>query len=164
MIEKSEIGEGSVVNFSKVQDSTIGRDVTIEPFCYINDGSNIISNARIESYTEISNSTVNTNTKISSHCKIADTEVGARVLIGSCVMTVNYEVNKKMSRCKINDDAIIGSNSSLILPLTVGVGAFVAAGSTITDNVPAGSLAIAREYQSNHEGWATKRKNNAKHI
>lgn len=164
VIDNSEIGEGSVVNFSKVEDSTIGRDVVIDPFCYIKDGSSIISNARIESYTEISNSTINTNTRVSSHCKIADTEVGARVLIGSCVMTVNYEINKKNSRCKINDDSIIGSNSCLILPLTVGVGAFVAAGSTVTDNVPAGALAIAREYQSNHEGWATKRKNNAKHI
>ncbi|MBO5287574.1 MAG: hypothetical protein J6B34_05565 [Clostridia bacterium] len=164
VIEKSEIGEGSVVNFSKVENSVLGRDITIDPFCYIKGDSHIISSTRIESYTELINTTVNANAKIGSHCRLVDTEVGARVVIGSGVVTVSYEINKKLSKCKINDDAIIGCNSALILPLVVGVGAFVAAGSAITDNVPAGALAIAREYQSNHEGWASRRKNNVKHI
>ena len=80
------------------------------------------------------------------------------------VTTVNYESNRKTTKGVIGDDAVIGCGSCLVLPVEIGVGAFVAAGSTITDDVPTGALAIAREYQTNRNGWAARRKNHGKHI
>ena len=88
---------------------------------------------------------------------ITDAEIGARVMIGSCVCTVNYD-GKKVSECKIADDAFIGTGVNLIAPLAIGAGSYIAAGSTITDDVSSGALAIARQYQTNHEGWARRRK------
>jgi bifunctional UDP-N-acetylglucosamine pyrophosphorylase/glucosamine-1-phosphate N-acetyltransferase len=94
---------------------------------------------------------------VHEHSAIIDTEIGQRVTIGTGVCTVNYD-GKKITECKIADDAFIGTGVNLIAPLTIGAGSYVAAGSTITDDVNSGALAIARQYQTNHEGWARRRK------
>ena len=77
-------------------------------------------------------------------------------MIGSHVTCANFD-GRKDSAVKISDDAFIGAGTILVAPVSVGQGAFTAAGSTITDNIPAGALGIAREYQSNHEGWARRK-------
>ena len=164
IIRNSVIGEDTVVRSSRIEDSTLEKNVTIEDSCVIKERCHLISGVKIANFCEIVNSTLLNDCSVSSHSHIWDSEIGSRVIIGSHVTTINYEVNRRQSRCRIGDDCIIGCGSNLVLPLEVGAGSFVAAGSTITDDVPTGALAIARQYQSNRNGWAARRKNNGKHI
>ena len=164
IIKSSTIGEDSVIGSSHVEDSTIEKNVTVENWCVIKERSHLISGVKIGNYCEIVSTTVLRDSTIASHCHIWDSEIGSGVTIGSGVITINYESNRKQSKCKIGDDAVIGCSSNLVLPIDIGPTSFVAAGSTVTDDVPSGALAIARQYQTNRNGWATKRKNNGKHI
>lgn len=163
-IKNSKIGEGSTVGTSRVENSVIEKLAHIEDYCVIKDNTHLISGSRVCSNCEISNSTLFADARVGSHSHIWDTQIGARTIVGSGVVTINYEANRKQSKCVIGDDAIIGCNSCLVLPVEIGIGAFVAAGSTITDNIPPEALGIAREYQSNINGWARKRKNHGKHF
>ena len=149
---------------SKIESSIIEKQAYVEDYCVIKDGTHMISGSRVCSHCEISNTTLNADSRIGSHSHIWDTQIGARAIVGSGVVTINYEANRKQSKCVIGDDAIVGCNSCLVLPVDIGIGAFVAAGSTITDNIPPEALGIAREYQSNINGWAKRRKNHGKHF
>ena len=102
------------------------------------------------------NATIDEGTKIAHLTYVGDSDVGKRVNFGCGTVTVNYD-GKNKHRCKIGDDAFIGCNTNLVAPVTVGNGAYTAAGSTITDAVPEKSLAIARARQINKEGWKDKR-------
>lgn len=163
-IVSSNIGENTVVGASTVEDSHLEKDVSVDSYCIVREGSHILSGSKIASSCEIVDCTLLADCHVASHTHLWDSEVGSRAMIGSGVTTINYEVNRKQSKCKIGDDAVIGCGSCLVLPIEIGAGAFVAAGSTITDDVPSGALAIAREYQSNRNGWASRRKNHVKHI
>ena len=163
IIKDSTIGENTTVGSSHIFDSVLEKNVCVDSFCIIKDKSHLISGVKVASHCEISNTILLNDSSVASHSHIWDTEVGARTIIGSGVITINYEVNRKQSKCKIGDDVIVGCGSSLVLPIEIGTGAFVAAGSTVTDDVPNNALAIAREYQSNVNGWA-KNKINGKHI
>jgi len=138
--------------------------VLVESWCVIKEKSHLISGVSVGNYCEIVNTTILNDTSVASHCHIWDSDIGSRVTIGSGVITINYEANRKQSKCKIGDDAVIGCSANLVLPIDIGPTSFIAAGSTVTDDVPSGALAIARQYQTNRNGWATKRKNNGKHI
>ena len=164
IIKNSIIGENTVVGASRIEDSHLEKDVIVEDSCVIKERCHLISDVKVASFCEIVSTTLLNGCAVSSHSHIWDSEIGSRVIIGSGVTTVNYEVNRKQSRCIIGDDVIVGCGSCLVLPIEIGAGAFVAAGSTITDDVPTGALAIAREYQSNRNGWASRRKNHGKHI
>lgn len=164
MIIDSTIGENTKVGSSRIEDSVIEKDVIIEDHCVIKEKSHIISDCKIANFCEIIKTTLLNGCSVSSHSHIWDSNIGARVVIGSGVTTINYEANRKQSKCTIGDDVIIGCGSNLVLPIEIGSNAFVAAGSTITDDVPNGALGIAREYQTNRNGWAIKRKNYGKHI
>lgn len=164
IIKNSSIGEGAVIGSSRIEDSTIEKDVMVENWCVLKERCHLISGVKVANHCEIVNTTLLNDSSVSSHCHIWDSEIGSRVTIGSGVVTINYEQNRKQSKCRIGDDAVIGCSSNLVLPIEIGMGAFVAAGSTVTDDVPAGALAIARQYQSNRNGWASRRKNNGKHI
>lgn len=157
-VDSCEIGEGSVVNYSNISNSTIESDVEIGPYTSIYDSTRVLSDTKIGSHCDISGSVIGNNVIISSHARLNECDIGTKALIGSGVITVNFEDKKRNNRCSIGDGAIIGNNTSLISPIKIGRGAFTAAGSVITDDVPAGALAIAREYQSNHTGWAKRRK------
>lgn len=157
VISNSEIGAECVVNSTQIYDSVLESNVKIGPFCHVRPNSHLLSGVKVGDFVEIKNSTIGNETHASHLTYIGDSDVGARVNFGCGVVTVNYDGSSK-HRCKIADDAFIGCNTNLIAPVTIGKGAFTAAGSTITDDVPAGALAIAREYQSNHEGWAIRRK------
>ena len=164
IIKESTIGEECTIGSSRIENSTIEKNVQIEDHCVIKERSHIISDCKIASFSEIVSTLILNNCVVSSHTHIWDTSIGARCVIGSGVTTINYEANRKASRCTIGDDVIIGCGSNLVLPIEIGTGAFVAAGSTITDDVPVGALGIARQYQTNRNGWAMKRKNHGKHI
>lgn len=164
IIKNSTIGEDTIIGSSHIEDCTIEKKVVIENWCVLKERCHLISGVRIGNYCEVVNSTLLNDSTVASHCHIWDSEIGSRVTIGSGVTTINYEVNRKQSKCRIGDDAVIGCSSNLVLPVEIGALSFVAAGSTVTDDVPTGALAIARQYQTNRNGWAAKRKNNGKHI
>ena len=163
-IKSSVIGEESVIGSSRVEDCNIEKNVSVENWCVIRERCHLISGVRIGNFCEIVNTTLLNDSTVASHCHIWDSEIGSHVTIGSGVTTINYETNRKHSRCRIGDDAVIGCGANLVLPIEIGVNSFVAAGSTVTDDVPTGALAIARQYQTNRNGWAARRKNNGKHI
>ena len=106
---------------------------------------------------ELKNSTVGDGTKISHLTYVGDTDAGSRINFGCGTVTVNYDGTAKF-RTTIGDGAFIGCNTNLVAPVTVGAGSYIAAGATITKDVPADALAVARAKQENKEGWAKRRR------
>ena len=156
-ITDSQIGPGSVVRNSLLEGVQIGADCQVGPFAYLRGGTVIGDRCRIGDFVELKNSTLGDDTKAAHLAYIGDAEVGDRVNFGCGAVTVNYDGAKKHLTV-IEDDVFIGSNVNLVAPVEVRTGAFVAAGSTITHEVPADALAIARERQTIKEGMAKKLK------
>ncbi|MFC3040984.1 bifunctional UDP-N-acetylglucosamine diphosphorylase/glucosamine-1-phosphate N-acetyltransferase GlmU [Virgibacillus xinjiangensis] len=152
------IGEGTVVKQSVAADSRLGDRVNVGPFAHIRPDSTIGNDAKLGNFVEIKKAGLGDHSKVSHLSYIGDAAVGNNVNIGCGTITVNYDgANKYLTT--IEDDAFIGCNSNLIAPVTVGKGSYVAAGSTITDDVPEDALSVARARQSNKEGYAAKLKN-----
>lgn len=157
VIKASEIGEGCVVNQSVITDSTLEKNVTVGQFCTVSGESHLLSGSSLLGYVLVHNTTVGIESRVMEQSCIKNTVAGARVSIGAGVTTVTH-IEQDVRKLKIGDDVTIGSGSNLILPLSIGKSALVAAGSTITDDVPPFALAVAREFQENKDGWAKKRK------
>ncbi len=159
-IESSIIGNGCTIIKSVIHNSTLKENVTIGPFSQVRPGSIIDSNVKIGDFVEIKNSTIGQGTHASHLTYIGDSDVGSNVNFGCGTVISNYNGYKKF-RSKIGDNAFIGCNTNLISPVNIGEGAYTAAGSTITHDVPENSLGIAREKQTNKVGWAKefKKKN-----
>ena len=155
IIEQSNIGSDCVINATQIYNSTLENDVKTGPFCHIRPGSYLHTGVRIGDFVEIKNSTVGEGTHASHLTYIGDSDVGMRVNFGCGVVTVNYDGENKY-RTVIGDNAFIGCNTNLIAPVKVGDGAYTAAGSTITDDIPESALAIARARQVNKPGWKRK--------
>ena len=157
-ITNSRIGARSTVLESCiVVDSSIGEDVSVGPFAHFRMGTRLDDTVKVGNFVEIKKSTLGRGTKSMHLAYMGDATIGKNVNIGAGVITVNYDgVNKNPTT--IEDDAFIGSDSQLIAPVHVGKGGFVAAGSTITEDVPAESLAIGRGRQVNKENRAPHRK------
>ncbi|WEG12732.1 bifunctional UDP-N-acetylglucosamine diphosphorylase/glucosamine-1-phosphate N-acetyltransferase GlmU [Pullulanibacillus sp. KACC 23026] len=156
-IKDSQIGKASNIKMSVVHDSTVGEQVNIGPFAHIRPLSHIGNHAKIGNFVEIKKSTMGEGSKASHLSYVGDAEVGRDVNLGCGSITVNYDgTNKHLT--KIGDGSFIGCNVNLIAPVTIGDGAFVAAGSTITDDVDQEALAIARERQTNKPNYAKKLK------
>ena len=153
----SNVGDRTRIWFSVVEDSDVGCDVQIGPYSHLRPNTRLSRGVLVGNFAEIKNSLVGQGAKIHHHSYIGDTDMGEHVNIGAGTVTVNYDGIQK-HRTIIEDGAFIGCNANLIAPVKVGKGAYVAAGSTINLEVPEGSLAIAREYQVNKEGWAARRK------
>lgn len=155
-IVDSKIGNGVEIQSSVVLKSTVNDCSKVGPFAYIRPDSEIGKNVKIGDFVEIKKSKIGDKTKVSHLTYIGDAEVGCGCNFGCGTVIVNYDgTNKYLT--KIGDNAFVGCNCNLIAPVEVGNNAYLAAGSTITDNVPDGSLAIARERQVNKEGWVEKR-------
>lgn len=159
MITNCSVGDGTSVNASQCNDSTIGSQTTVGPFAYIRPNCAIADHVKIGDFVEVKNSVIETGTKVPHLTYVGDADIGARVNLGCGTITVNYDGHIK-SRSVVRDGAFVGCNTNLVAPVTVGAGAYVAAGSTITDNVPPDSLAIARNPQTNKLNWVNKRKKN----
>jgi len=140
-----------------VDDSKIGEDVTMGPYARLRPGVLLADKVKVGNFVEIKKSTFGKGSKAMHLAYIGDTTIGTNVNIGAGVITVNYDGTKKYPTI-IEDDAFVGSDSQLIAPIRVGKGGFVAAGSTITEDVPAESLAIGRGRQVNKENRAPHRK------
>ena len=157
LLEDATIGERTKVNASQVYSSGIGSDCQLGPFAYVRPGSRIGSGVRVGDFVEIKNSVICDGTKISHLTYVGDSDVGRNCNFGCGTVTVNYDRVKKY-RTTIGDNAFIGCNTNLIAPVTVGSGSYIAAGSTITDDIPEQALAIARARQQNKKDWAARHK------
>ncbi|MGJ9460231.1 bifunctional UDP-N-acetylglucosamine diphosphorylase/glucosamine-1-phosphate N-acetyltransferase GlmU [Oceanobacillus sp. CF4.6] len=157
-ISNCSIGEATIVKQSVANDSKIGDRVKIGPFAHIRPDSTIGHDAKLGNFVEIKKTKLGDNSKVSHLSYIGDAEVGSNVNIGCGTITVNYDGTNKFLTT-IEDDAFIGCNSNLIAPVKIGRGSYVAAGSTITEDVPEEALSVARARQTNKEGYVTNLKN-----
>lgn len=149
----AKIYENAEVKYSIVSNSKVGKNTTVGPFAHLRDNAIIGDNNRIGNFVEVKNSTTGENTKASHHAYIGDSIFGNNVNFGCGSITVNYDGVSK-HQTKIGDDVFIGCNVNLIAPITVGNNVFIAAGSTVTEDIPSGALAIARNRQINKEDYA----------
>lgn len=154
-INNCQVGDETVIRHSVAADSEIGARVAIGPFAHIRPASEIGDEAKIGNFVEIKKTVFGKGSKASHLSYIGDAEVGSGVNLGCGSITVNYDGKNKFLT-KIEDDVFIGCNSNLVAPVTVGKGAYVAAGSTITDDVPGEALSIARARQVNKENYVEK--------
>jgi bifunctional UDP-N-acetylglucosamine pyrophosphorylase/glucosamine-1-phosphate N-acetyltransferase len=143
---------------SVIRRSSVGRGTTVGPFAHVREHASVGGNARIGNFVEVKKSVIGDGSKAAHLTYLGDATLGKDVNIGAGTITCNYDgVNK--NKTVIEDEVFVGSDSQLVAPVTVHRGAYVAAGSTITEDVPPNSLAIARGRQLNKEGWvAEKRK------
>ena len=155
-IDSSIIGNEVEIQSSVILQSKIGDNTTVGPFAYVRPESNIGDKVRIGDFVEIKKSTIGNNTKVSHLTYIGDAEVGENCNFGCGTVVVNYD-GKNKNKTIIGDNSFIGCNTNLVSPVEVKDNTYIAAGSTITKEVPEGSLAIARAKQVNIEGWVNKK-------
>lgn len=157
ILEKAEVGAGTTVNNSQIYESKVGSNATVGPFAYIRPQCVVGDGCRIGDFVELKKSTIGNGTKVSHLTYVGDATVGERVNFGCGTVVVNYDGYNKF-QTTIGDDCFIGCNTNLVSPVTLGDRAFTAAGTTVTKNVPAGALAVARARQTTMEGWNDKRR------
>ncbi|MDO8834259.1 MAG: DapH/DapD/GlmU-related protein [Vicinamibacterales bacterium] len=152
------IGDRVYINDSCViVQSTIETDARVGPFAHIRPGSVVKTAAHVGNFVELKMTVLGEGSKASHLTYLGDATIGAHANIGAGTITCNYDgVNKNPTI--IEDGAFIGSDSQLIAPVRIGAGAFVAAGSSITQDVPAGALGVARGRQRNVPGWVDRKK------
>ena len=152
-----EIGTDTVIhpNTTIKNDVVIGKDCEIGPNAYVREGCRLADKVKVGSFVELKKAIVGEGAKIPHLSYMGDCEIGAKTNVGCGTITCNYDGFNK-SKTIIGEHCFIGSNVNLVAPVTLGDNSFIAAGSTITNDVPADSLAIARERQTNKEGWNKK--------
>ena len=151
-IKDSTIGDNTVIYNSQIRESIIGQNNHIGPYANIREKNNIGNNIKIGSFVELKNNVIKDNSKIPHLSYIGDSDIGENVNIGCGVITANYD-GKNKYKTIIKDDAFIGCNVNLVAPVVIEENALIAAGSTITEDVPANALAIARARQTNKEDY-----------
>lgn len=160
-IHNSVIGDTVTIRQSVITDSNVESHVQIGPFAHIRPNSEIKSKAKVGNFVEVKASSLGEGSKVNHLSYIGDAEVGSNVNVGCGTITVNYDGAKK-HKTIIEDDSFIGCNTNLVAPVRVGKNALVAAGSTITKDVPADALAVARNKQENKDGYAPRLKSKNK--
>lgn len=154
-ITNSTIGDRTKVDSSVVDSSVVGSDVAVGPFAHIRPATNVGNRAKVGNFVELKKTTLGEGSKASHLTYLGDAEVGTDVNIGCGTITVNYDgVNK--FKTIIGDRSFIGCNANLVAPVTINSDTYVAAGTTITKEVPPFALAIGRSRQENKENYANK--------
>lgn len=154
-LTNATIGANTHITQSVISDSSVGETATVGPFAHLRQATACGNHVRIGNFVEMKKTTFADHAKASHLSYLGDSEVGENVNIGCGVVTVNYDGQHKY-KTTIEANAFIGCNANLIAPITIGEGVYVAAGSTVTKNVPADALAIARAKQENKEGYAKR--------
>lgn len=152
-----KVGNKVTMQFSYCHEAEIFDGVTLGPYVHIRPGTSIGVNVKIGNFVEVKNSNIGEGSKLPHLQYIGDCDMGSGVNMGCGTITVNYDGKKKF-RTKIGDNAFVGCNTNLIAPVNVENGAYIAAGSTITKDVPKDNLAVARARQVNIAVWNDKRK------
>jgi len=155
LIENSQLGENVTVQYSVVADSIVQAGTRIGPYSHLRGHAQVGTNCRIGNFVELKNTQLGEKTNVAHLSYLGDTTAGTQVNIGAGTITANYDGVKK-HRTKIGDRTKTGSNSVLVAPVTLGDDVYVAAGSTVTEDVPNDSLVIARSRQVVKQGWRKK--------
>ena len=153
IIKNSTLAAGTKVEaFSHIEDATVARSCVIGPYARLRPGTDLADSAKVGNFCEVKKSHIGAGAKVNHLTYIGDATIGANANIGAGTITCNYDgVNK--FKTEIGENAFIGSNSSLVAPVKIGANATIAAGSTITKEVAAAELAVARGKQRNISGW-----------
>jgi bifunctional UDP-N-acetylglucosamine pyrophosphorylase/glucosamine-1-phosphate N-acetyltransferase len=147
----------TVLDGSVILDSSIGARASVGPFAHLRPGSTLGEDARVGNFVELKKTAMGAGSKANHLAYLGDATIGRDVNVGAGTITCNYDGVKKHETI-IEDGVFIGSDSQLVAPVRIGRGAYVAAGSSVTHDVPADALAIARARQQNKAGWATARR------
>ena len=156
VITDSKIGNEVSLLMSVIKEAEIGNKAEIGPFAYLRPGTVLGASTKAGAFVEIKNSVVGDGSKVSHLAYVGDADVGKDVNFGCASVVVNYD-GKNKHRTTVQDGAFIGSNANLIAPVTIGKNGYIAAGSTITSNVPENALSVARAKQVDYENWRIKR-------
>jgi bifunctional UDP-N-acetylglucosamine pyrophosphorylase/glucosamine-1-phosphate N-acetyltransferase len=146
-----------VLDGSVIVDSSVASDASVGPYAHLRPGSAMGAGSRVGNFVEMKKTSLGAGSKANHLAYLGDATIGAEVNVGAGTITCNYDGERK-HQTVIEDGAFIGSDSQLVAPVTVGRGAYVAAGSTITESVPEDGLAVARSRQVNKPGWARARR------
>jgi bifunctional UDP-N-acetylglucosamine pyrophosphorylase / glucosamine-1-phosphate N-acetyltransferase len=158
VLRNCEVGAGTeVLAHCVIDGAVIGPDCSIGPFARVRPSSTLAGGVHIGNFVEVKNSQLGAGSKANHLAYVGDAELGARVNIGAGTIVANYDGANK-HRTRVGDDVHTGSNSVLVAPITVGPGATVAAGSTVTHEVPAGKLTVARARQATIDDWQRPQK------
>jgi bifunctional UDP-N-acetylglucosamine pyrophosphorylase / glucosamine-1-phosphate N-acetyltransferase len=158
VIQNSTLGDAVLVRNGCILDSAIvATGALLGPYAHLRPGSDIGEAAHVGNFVETKNVRLGRGSKANHLSYLGDADIGSSVNIGAGAITCNYDGVLK-HKTTIGDNVFVGSDSTLVAPLTVGSGAYIAAGSSITENVPADSLAIGRSRQTTKPGWVTARK------
>ena len=154
-IADSVIGNGVTLQFVYGHECSVADGAKVGPYVHLRPEAKLAAGVKVGNFVEIKNSQVGRGSKVPHLSYIGDTDMGSGVNIGCGAITVNYDGQKK-HRTTIGDDAFIGCNTNLVAPVSVGDGAYTAAGSTITKDVPSRALGVGRARQMNIAGWVDK--------
>ena len=154
ILKNVEIGDNtSIEAFSHLVSSKVGKDCTIGPYARLREGSQIDDSAKVGNFVETKKTTIGKGSKANHFAYLGDAEIGSGSNIGAGTITCNFD-GKDKHQTKIGDDSFVGTNSSLVAPVTIGSNAYVAAGSVITKDVPDNALGVGRSKQNNVEDWS----------
>ena len=154
--DKVKIGNNvKILSFSHLEGVKIDNDVSVGPYARLRPGTKIKSGSKIGNFVEVKKSTINKNSKVNHLSYIGDALVGKEVNIGAGTITCNYDGRKK-SKTNIKDKVFVGSNTSLVAPVTLNEKSVIGAGSVITKNVTKGSLALTRPKQQEKKNYKRK--------
>ncbi|EFL23690.1 UDP-N-acetylglucosamine diphosphorylase/glucosamine-1-phosphate N-acetyltransferase [Streptomyces himastatinicus ATCC 53653] len=151
------VGEGAVASFTVAEDAVIGAGASAGPYAYLRPGTRLGPKSKAGTYVEMKNAEIGEGTKVPHLSYVGDATIGDFSNIGAASVFVNYDGEKK-HRSTIGSHCKTGSDNMFVAPVTVGDGAYTAAGSVITKDVPPGSLAVARGQQRNIEGWVARKR------
>jgi bifunctional UDP-N-acetylglucosamine pyrophosphorylase/glucosamine-1-phosphate N-acetyltransferase len=141
--------------------ANIGADATVGPFAYLRPGTVLGRGTKAGAYVELKNAAVGDDSKVPHLSYVGDAEIGERTNIGAATVFVNYDGAEKHPTV-VGDDARVGSDTMLVAPVSIGDGAYTAAGSVITEDVPPGAMAVGRARQRNVEGWVERKRPGSK--
>lgn len=153
----SIIGNNTSVKDSTVVESTIENHTAVGPYAYIRPNSKVGSHVKVGDFVEVKNSNIGDGTKISHLAYVGDADLGKNINVGCGVVFTNYD-GKNKYRSVIKDNSFIGCNANIVAPVVLEELSYVAAGTTVTKNVPSGALAVGRAKQENKLGWVERRK------
>ena len=156
MLTDTTVEDNVTINTAQVEESTIRTGCEIGPYTHIRPHCDVGEGSKIGAFVQLKNCNLGKGTKMAHLTYVGDADVGERVNFGCGTVTVNYDGVGKF-RTTIGDDCFIGCNTNLVAPVTLGNGAYTAAGTTVTKDVPAGALSIGRSRQTEILGWADKK-------
>ncbi|QOX65585.1 UDP-N-acetylglucosamine diphosphorylase [Anoxybacterium hadale] len=155
-IVNSEVGDSSEIQSSVILESKVGNNTSVGPFAYLRPGSRLGDHVKVGDFVEVKNSSIGNGSKASHLTYVGDSDIGEDVNLGCGVVFVNYD-GKNKHRSVVKDGSFVGCNVNIVSPVVVEEGAYIAAGTTVTHDVPKGALCVGRAKEKNIEGWVARR-------